>query len=179
MNPSFLNKDIGYQISTHLEFERLWGLGTSSTLINNIAQWAHVNPFKLLNKSFGGSGYDIAAAEEKKDSKEAIKNYRSQPKASLSSVIEKINTITEEISVCNDFDEFERLLSTHEKIISNLLNCSTIQEDRFKDFSGVVKSLGGWGGDFVLATGSLKKMDYFKNKGYTIIINYSDIIINY
>jgi len=62
MNPSFLNKDIGYQISTHLEFERLWGLGTSSTLINNIAQWAHINPFELLNKSFGGSGYDIAAA---------------------------------------------------------------------------------------------------------------------
>lgn len=218
MNSKFLHKDLGYQISTHLEFERLWGLGTSSTLINNIAQWATVNPFELLNKSFGGSGYDIAAAsantpvfytrntisintpnveqalsfnptfkdrlffiylKEKKDSKEAIKNYRNQPKNSLSLIIKKINNITEQISICNDFLEFEKLLKIHEKIISGILNCPTIQEDRFSDFSGVVKSLGGWGGDFVLATGDLKKMKYFKNKGYTIIINYNDIIINY
>ena len=50
-------------MQTHLEFPRLWGLGTSSTLINNIAQWATVNPYELLFKSFGGSGYDIACAK--------------------------------------------------------------------------------------------------------------------
>ena len=60
MNPNFLKNSSGYQISTHLEFERLWGLGTSSTLINNIAQWALINPFELLNNSFGGSGYDLS-----------------------------------------------------------------------------------------------------------------------
>lgn len=214
MNPDFLDYNSGYQINTYLEFERLWGLGTSSTLINNIANWAHVNPFKLLNNSFGGSGYDIAAAEattpifyqrnldlnhptitkasifnpsfkdrlffiyleEKKDSKEAIKNYRSQSKNTLSTTIQKINTITEQIAICNDFCKFEKLLSNHEEIIASILNCDTIQQNYFKDYTGVVKSLGGWGGDFVLATGYLSEMDYFLNKGYKTVIPYDEMI---
>ena len=214
MNSNFLNVNNGYTITTHLEFERLWGLGTSSTLINNIAKWANVNAFELLNISFGGSGYDIAAAEakmpifytrnnnrnqptiskaeifnpefkdrlffiyleEKKDSKDAIKNYRLQPKESLQKVIASINSITEKISTCNDFSEFENLLSLHEKIIATLLNCSTIKQDRFNDYKGVVKSLGGWGGDFVLATGTKLDMKYFTKKGYHTIIPYKKMI---
>jgi len=53
----------GLQVSTNLTFPKNWGLGTSSTLINNIAQWAKIDAFELLNNSFGGSGYDIACAE--------------------------------------------------------------------------------------------------------------------
>src|SRR5690606_13347609 len=30
---------------------------------NNIAQWEHVDPYKLLWSCFGGSGYDIACAK--------------------------------------------------------------------------------------------------------------------
>ena len=52
-------------IKTHLDFERDWGLGTSSTLISLISKWTNLNPYYLLEKSFGGSGYDIAAAEAK------------------------------------------------------------------------------------------------------------------
>ena len=47
-------------IQTHLEFPRNWGLGTSSTLIVNLATWASVDPYQLLADTFGGSGYDIA-----------------------------------------------------------------------------------------------------------------------
>ncbi|MCA1965108.1 MAG: GHMP kinase, partial [Flavobacterium sp.] len=61
-NPSFLEKE-GYEIETHLTFPRLWGLGTSSTLINSIADWLKIDAFELLQKSFGGSGYDIACAK--------------------------------------------------------------------------------------------------------------------
>jgi hypothetical protein len=52
---------MGYNITT-LNFPKKWGLGTSSTLINNIAQWLQIDAFTLLN-SFGGSGYDIACAQ--------------------------------------------------------------------------------------------------------------------
>src|SRR5690606_25028302 len=31
-------------------------------LINNIAQWAQINPYELLKRTFSGSGYDIACA---------------------------------------------------------------------------------------------------------------------
>lgn len=61
-NPNFLASETGYKIETKLTFPRNWGLGTSSTLINNIAQWLQIDAFELLRKSFGGSGYDIACA---------------------------------------------------------------------------------------------------------------------
>lgn len=63
LNPNFLNNKQGYKITTSLTFPRHWGLGTSSTLINNIAEWALVDPYVLLEKTFGGSGYDIACAQ--------------------------------------------------------------------------------------------------------------------
>lgn len=53
----------GYEINSFLEFPRNWGLGSSSTLIQNLSQWAQINPYQLLEKTFGGSGYDIACAE--------------------------------------------------------------------------------------------------------------------
>ena len=63
LHPNYLNNSDGYQIETQLGFPRKWGLGTSSTLINNIAQWLQIDAFTLLKNSFGGSGYDIACAQ--------------------------------------------------------------------------------------------------------------------
>jgi len=60
-NPKFINKLVD-NITTKLTFPRNWGLGTSSTLIHLIAQWAKCDPFELLFEAFGGSGYDIACA---------------------------------------------------------------------------------------------------------------------
>ena len=64
LNPNFLSSEKGYTVESKLEFHREWGLGSSSTLINNIAHWAKVDAFKLLETSFGGSGYDIACAQK-------------------------------------------------------------------------------------------------------------------
>ena len=53
----------GFEMHSRLEFPQNWGLGSSSTLINNLAQWAKVDAYKLLAATFGGSGYDIACAQ--------------------------------------------------------------------------------------------------------------------
>jgi len=63
LNPNFIHHSNGYVVTTQLTFPKLWGLGTSSTLINNIAQWITVDAYTLLKNSFGGSGYDIACAQ--------------------------------------------------------------------------------------------------------------------
>lgn len=63
INPNFLSINYGGIINTKLEFPNNWGLGSSSTLINNIAKWAKINPYKLLWSNFNGSGYDIACAD--------------------------------------------------------------------------------------------------------------------
>ena len=55
----------GLELATNLDFPQEWGLGSSSTLINNLGQWLQINPYELLEKSFGGSGYDIAAAQSR------------------------------------------------------------------------------------------------------------------
>ena len=60
LNPKFIIN--GKTIKTHLDFDYNWGLGSSSTLINNLSNWAKVNPYLLLKNTFGGSGYDIACA---------------------------------------------------------------------------------------------------------------------
>ncbi|PLX13828.1 MAG: GHMP kinase, partial [Marinilabiliales bacterium] len=60
LKPNFLNQNTDYDIKTHLEFLPEHGLGSSSTLINNMAKWINCNPYDLLEKTFGGSGYDIA-----------------------------------------------------------------------------------------------------------------------
>ena len=52
----------GVEVTTHLGFDRKWGLGSSSTLIAMVADWLEVNPYALLEATFGGSGYDLACA---------------------------------------------------------------------------------------------------------------------
>ncbi len=62
-NPHFLREEEEVTVETKLEFPRDWGLGSSSSLLYNVAQWAYVGPFELAEKVFGGSGYDIACAQ--------------------------------------------------------------------------------------------------------------------
>ena len=61
-NTEFLNKWNGFKVINRLDFPREWGLGTSSTVIYNVARWADVNPFHLHFYVSSGSGYDIACA---------------------------------------------------------------------------------------------------------------------
>ena len=57
-------KSIGNEFIWKLNFNRNWGLGSSSTLINNLSKWAKVNPYELLFSVFNGSGYDIACCDK-------------------------------------------------------------------------------------------------------------------
>lgn len=61
-NTEFLNNWNGFKVINRLDFSRHWGLGTSSSVIYNIASWADVNPFHLHFYISNGSGYDIACA---------------------------------------------------------------------------------------------------------------------
>jgi mevalonate kinase len=62
-NPHFLRDDMDVMVETKIEFPMDWCLGSSSTFLYNVAQWAYVSPFELLKQTIGGSGYDIACAQ--------------------------------------------------------------------------------------------------------------------
>ena len=203
--------DLGVDFKTRLGFSKDWGLGTSSTLINNLSLWAKINPYDLLDLTFNGSGYDIACCDKfnpivyqktkderviedsnfnpsfkenlffiylghKQNTSEAIESYRSMSN-DINNVIEKINSISLSIMKSNTLNEFEKLIVAHEEIISNTINIEPIKKRLFSDYkSGVIKSLGAWGGDFMLVTGNKSNMSYFSNKGYEKIIPYKDLV---
>ncbi|MFI2742988.1 GYDIA family GHMP kinase [Zhouia sp. PK063] len=208
-NQEFLNN--GAKVTTKLTFPRNWGLGTSSTLVNNIANWAQIDAFTLLWNSFGGSGYDIACARnntaityqivdekpivqpqnfnpgfldklffiylnKKQDSKKGIAHYKSlqQDKTTLVSQISKLSV---EALNSKRISDFEAVLNEHENIISSYLQLEKVKDIYFNDYWGSVKSLGAWGGDFVMATGNEKSRAYFKNKGFDTILSYKEMIL--
>ena len=46
---------------------------------------------------------------------------------------------------------------------------------RDRDYEGQIKSLGAWGGDFILAAGPVNSKKYFYDKGYNTVLNYKEI----
>lgn len=214
LNTDFLNINSGFKVTTALDFPRNWGLGTSSTLINNIANWTKVDAYKLLQLTFGGSGYDIACAQhnqpityqlldgdysnpnvvktdfnpsfkdhlyfvylnQKQDSRKGIAQYRNT-NTKTSDTINAITNITEKILTCSHLNSFENLIYEHELIISELIQIKPIKELLFSDFTGSIKSLGAWGGDFVLVTSEANPKSYFEKKGFNTIIPYSKMIL--
>ena len=61
-NPSSQKKLSSSAVTTHLEFDTSWGWGSSSTLLHLLQQWLEIDPYKLMDATIGGSGYDIASA---------------------------------------------------------------------------------------------------------------------
>lgn len=210
LNSKFLEKLEGTEVHCQLEFDREWGLGSSSTLIHNVAEWAGINSYDLLQRSMGGSGYDIACASadgpllyqlkkgqpsstrvefdpafkdelcfvylgRKQKSSEAIEHYRKHVKQNPE-FVHAVSSITKEILGCTALEEFERLMIAHEELLSDILQLPRVQE-QFPDYPGVLKSLGAWGGDFILATRAEVAQDYFKKKGLTPVIPFSEMIL--
>jgi mevalonate kinase len=211
LNPNLILNSEGYSITTHLTFPKKWGLGTSSTLINNIAQWLEIDAFLLLKNSFGGSGYDIACAQndcpivynledgkpivekvnfnppftenlyfvylnQKQSSKNAIAAYQ-EKKNNLEPKKETITQITEIVLKANNISSFAEALENHERELSSILETKTVKESLFPDFEGTIKSLGAWGGDFVLVVSQDNPSSYFTSKGYKTVIPYHEMIL--
>ncbi len=209
LNSNFL-REKGGTVKTHLEFDRYWGLGTSSTLISNLANWSEVDPYKLLQNSFGGSGYDIACAtaksplvfckklfephveicefdppfksnlffvylNQKKNSREAIEAFKKQNIGE--DQIAYASKLTRSVIKAHSLIEFEQILNEHEDFISKILSVVPVKEKLFSDFQGSIKSLGAWGGDFVLATGNKHTPEYFKNKGFEVVMTYEEMVL--
>lgn len=62
LNPGFFKNQKGKRVSVEADFDLSWGLGSSSSLLSNIAWWAGVDPFQLHKLVSGGSGYDVVCA---------------------------------------------------------------------------------------------------------------------
>ena len=204
---SLTNKSLQGKIECKLEFPNNWGLGSSSTLLNNLASLYEINPYDLHFSTTNGSGYDIACAgsnsaityqvienipevkkmdwspvfkdeilfiflKKKQKSNLEVKRFKELKKDP--DLISRISSITKEIIYSKTIEEFEHLLDEHEAITGQYIQSETVKSKYFSDYEGSVKSLGAWGGDFVLAT--RKNKNYFLDKGFDTILSFSEII---
>jgi mevalonate kinase len=211
-NPDFLGDNQSFKVLTQNDFPREWGLGTSSTLIASLAEWAQVNPYPVLFETMGGSGYDIACAyaegpilyrlkgktpivqaadfrpsfcenlffvflEKKQDSREGIRRYRERAKDDAR-LIAEISRLTERFVTAATLAELEAVIREHETLISHTLDLPRAKNLYFSDFWGEVKSLGAWGGDFVLATSERAEEEtkqYFTKKDFATVKSWREM----
>jgi len=222
LNPDFIPMSFGARIESRLDFPRQWGLGSSSTLIAAVAQWSKTDPFSLSRMSFGGSGYDVAAANmtqpftykidpkapqikpvrlnwpfqdqlyfiyrnQKQNSRESIAHYRN--KSISTGLAQGVSALTHAMIQAREATEFAALMQQHEQLMAETLDLPPIKEELFKDFPGAIKSLGGWGGDFIMALDpevadesdpaqqTQKTFEYFSQRGFQTVIPYREMIL--
>ncbi len=210
----FLNGEQGYYVRTQLDFLPRYGFGTSSTLINNLALWADVDPYAVLFQTMGGSGYDIACASadtpgiyhlekgtpvwqsrkftppfaerlhlvylgNKQSSRKEIKRFKQNARFSRQD-IETVSKITGLLSTTGDFYQFKSLLEEHEAVMARVLNREPVKNLRFRHLDVTAKSLGAWGGDFVLIASEQEKKylyEKLKESGYLHIFAWKDLVV--
>ncbi|HKK63621.1 MAG TPA: GYDIA family GHMP kinase [Bacteroidales bacterium] len=66
IEPDLRNKLFNHDVLTKLEFNPMYGFGSSSTLTSLLAQWAGIDPMQYHFNISKGSGYDVACANASK-----------------------------------------------------------------------------------------------------------------
>ncbi|MCO6459971.1 MAG: hypothetical protein J5I59_01090 [Saprospiraceae bacterium] len=190
-------KSGSFQVETRIGWPMNWGMGSSSSLLVNIASWFQIDPFRLQQETIGGSGYDIACAlsdqpiifqrgkkllasrvhrpailsehgglaylGQKADTASSIVSFEEKIQGKdLSTRIDLINRLTYHILDAPTISHLNKAIAIHEETIGFLLGVDPIKNRLFPTFDGMVKSLGAWGGDFILFSGNKKLNEYKK-----------------
>jgi mevalonate kinase len=196
------------RVQTRVDFPRLWGLGTSSTLCALLAQWAEMDTLSY-RKLHGGSGYDLACAQANgaiayslvdgvpevlpvqlpEVLQSVVFVYRGAKQQTHSSLklverkpfsqgqCEEITQLSEAFLRANSLNELESIIEQHELLIANHLGLERAIEGPFKDIHGQVKSLGGWGGDFVMLTRFEENRQWLETNGFNTIIPFETMAL--
>lgn len=206
----------GLHFTTRLSFNPSWGLGSSSTLISNLARWAGVDPYLLLKNTLGGSGYDIACATanspifyrielerpvsspayfapqyddhlffvylgKKQHSSTEVAGFNERwQHYDFQGDIETVSEISRSLPAVKTLNDFRNFIDIHEDILAHCLGREPVST-LFPDFEGSLKSLGAWGGDFILAATPWpfeKVKSFFHRYGLDVIFKYNELIAN-
>ena len=95
--------------------------------------------------------------------------------------IHTFSCFTEAMIQAPDLTSFQQLMEEHELKLAKILKTERISVSHFPRIPGTVKSLGAWGGDFVMIASSAHEDDLFNylyDKGIKVIFRYQDIAFN-
>ncbi len=92
----------------------------------------------------------------------------------------RISAIGEALVEATTLELFEHLLSEHEEIMSAVLGITPVKKRLFQGHQGIIKSLGAWGGDFVMAT-SHETDEVFRkqmvNRGFNTVFSWDELVL--
>jgi len=203
----------GISVRNHIEFDINWGLGSSSSLVSNVAWSYSIDPYLLYRELYKGSGYDVfcARAEQailfslkeqspevqevrfkpdyspgiffiylgrKQDSQQSVMQFIKSQKPEVH-LVNRSSDLTDFILKAESLDDFIYLLREHEVLMASVLGMTRIKEERFAGFPGEIKSLGAWGGDFVMAASHRdfnEVKDYFSRKNLEVVFRWEEIV---
>ncbi len=215
LNPAFLSENKHWCVKSDIGFNTEWGLGSSSSLISNIAYWANIDPFSLSSLVSRGSGYDIACARSnspvifqyrgrstppgiketsfhppfsgqlffvysgrKQSSEQSLLDF--DPTAVSRIIVKEITALTHRMATTSSLAGFMEAMERHEALTASCLETTPVKEAWFSDYPGSIKSLGAWGGDFLLAAGALSGDEttaYFSQKGLSQVIPFDEMTL--
>ena len=94
---------------------------------------------------------------------------------------DKISSLTSRLHTAGNLNEFCTCMKQHEEMIAEKLDLIPVKELLFSDFNGQIKSLGVWGGDFVMVAStdtSEQVRNYFMNKGLSTVFSFDELILH-
>jgi len=205
---------ISMDITSILSYPLEWGMGSSSTLIANLAKLADINPYDIYFKLTNGSGFDLAAAvlntpflyclvnknpvvkklnatsnwlnnlyfvymNKKVSTKDHLKSLGNVKFTTKQ--LDRISELSASFLSAPALIDLYNLVNEHEDIISSVIGFTKVKDIYFSDFKGAIKSMGAWGGDFIMAITDQNcdyVKDYFKKKGFFTVLRMNETIIN-
>ena len=112
----------------------------------------------------------------KQDSREGISRYRTR-RFDRAGAVATCTDLTAQLAEATTLESFRDALERHEQLISGILGMPAAKQKWFPDYPGSIKSLGAWGGDFILATGPESDREYFRQRGFATLRSYGDLIL--
>lgn len=88
-------------------------------------------------------------------------------------------TLTHRMLETRQLSEFRLLMEEHESRLAELIKLDRVADTRFPDLPGSVKSLGAWGGDFVMIASELDSeilYNYLNKKELSTIFRFKELV---
>ena len=126
---------------------------------------------------FSASLFFVYLNTKQQSSTEVDKYQDRKASIDLAEIVEEISVLSQTMITATSLDVFNKTIDKHEEIMSAVLGYPTVKELYFSDYKGAVKSLGAWGGDFILATGNAQDRVYFADKGFSVIHELESLIL--
>jgi mevalonate kinase len=93
--------------------------------------------------------------------------------------LHRFSVLTDQMVEAVELGPFRIAMEEHEEILSGLLGMERVARSRFPGLAGSVKSLGAWGGDFVMIASPLPEEElyaYLNQKNIKVVFRFRDLV---